>query len=62
MQCLTLLKHSDDVDESRWASIFRQRLTELEIDIDKKDECWVAQQLMKQPVSLLDKYIFEEEG
>lgn len=62
MQCLSLLKKDNGSMEYRWAEIFRQRLSDQSIDIDNHDEVWIAQQLMRHPISIIDQYFFGEKG
>jgi hypothetical protein len=59
VQCLTLLKKEEEVGEQRWARIFRQRLIDQHLDIEKHQETWLAQQLMRHPFSIVDRYFFE---
>lgn len=61
VQCLVLLKGDPDIS-FRWAEIFKQRLVDQGIDIKAHDEVWVAQQLMRHPVSVLDQYFFGDKG
>lgn len=60
IQCLALLKKDSSYDEFRWANIFRARCDEMSIDIDQNAEAWIAQQLMRHPLKLIDTYIFEK--
>jgi hypothetical protein len=61
MQCLSLLKYGgDEYDSYRWAKILRQRCADMSMDVKKHEESWMAQQLMKHPVSVLDKYFFKD--
>lgn len=62
MQCLSFLRQGDDHDGYRWAKIFRQRMLDQGIDINQKDEAWIAQQLMRHPISVVDRYFFGEKG
>jgi hypothetical protein len=62
MQCLSILKTDNGSGELRWANIFRQRMGDQAIDLAKHDESWIAQQLMRHPVSLIDRYFFGEKG
>lgn len=62
MQCLSLLKQSDDYAGYRWASIFQQRLLDQNIDIEAHSESWIAQQLLKHPIATIDQYFFGEKG
>ena len=60
MQCISYLKKSDgSYDEFRWANIFRVRCNEMSLDLDRHDESYIAQQLMKVPFRLIDGYFFE---
>jgi len=59
IQCVALLKHDQDIEDFRWAHIFRARCAELSIDIGTQSESWVAQQLMKHPLKLIDAYFFD---
>lgn len=62
VQCLTLLKAKEEVGEQRWAGIFRQRLAEQHLDIDQHPDTWLAQQLMRHPFAIVDRYFFGETG
>ena len=59
IQCVALLKHDHDIEDFRWAHIFRARCDELSIDVKTQAESWVAQQLMKHPLKLIDAYFFD---
>lgn len=59
VQCLIVLKEGE-VLEQKWAKFFKQRILELDIDLEKEDETWVAQELMNCPISQLDKFLFSE--
>jgi hypothetical protein len=60
VQCLNKIKSDEDL-EQKWANIMLQRIDELELSLEKNDEIWVAQRLMKQPISILDAYVFGDE-
>ena len=62
MQCLSLLKHGGEQFDYRWAHIFRQRMADQGIDIGSQEEAWVAQQLMRHPITVLDSYFFGDKG
>ncbi|RWP73215.1 hypothetical protein [Mesorhizobium sp.] len=62
MQCLSLLKQGEDHNDFRWANIFRQRMIDQSIDLDKHHEAWIAQQLMRHPISIIDSYFFGDKG
>lgn len=60
VQCVAHLKQKDNEYESfRWANIFRQKLYDMNIDLEQHDEVVVAQQLMKYPFALVETYCFE---
>lgn len=61
-QCLTILKEGDEVADQRWAKIFRQRLAEQHLDLEANHESWLAQQLMRHPFAIVDRYFFGEGG
>lgn len=61
-QCLTLLKAGDEVAEQRWTKIVRQRLADQHLDLDAHHESWLAQQLMRHPFAIVDRYFFGESG
>jgi hypothetical protein len=62
VQCLSLLKQDANYDDFRWAKIFRQRMNEQGIDLDKHHEVWIAQQLMRHPLTVLGTYFFKDKG
>jgi len=62
VQCLTLLKNDEEIAEQRWARIFRQRLAGQHLDLDSHQESWLAQQLMRHPFTIVDRYFFGEMG
>lgn len=59
VQCLSILK-ADEVGDQRWVRIFRQRLADQHLDLDAHPETWVAQQLMRHPFAVVDRYFFGE--
>lgn len=61
VQCLSTLKTSE-VGDQRWVRIFRQRLADQHLELDSHPETWLAQQLMRHPFSVVDRYFFEEAG
>lgn len=60
VQCLSLLKANDEVGDQRWARIFRQRLADQHLELEKHAETWLAQQLMRHPFAIVDRYFFGE--
>lgn len=62
MQCLALLKTDEEIGELRWARVFRQRLADQHLDLDAHGETWLAQQLMRHPFAIVDRYFFGEAG
>lgn len=62
VQCLALLKANDEIGDQRWARIFQHRLSELHLELDKHPETWLAQQLMRHPFAIVDRYFFGESG
>jgi hypothetical protein len=62
MQCLSLLKREGDEFDYRWTHIFKRRMADQGIDLNSHDEVWIAQQLMRHPISVLDNYFFGENG
>lgn len=62
MQCLSLLKQTDEPEEWRWQRIFLQRMADSGIDLDKHSESWIAQQLLRHPITTIDQYFFGEKG
>lgn len=62
VQCLALLKADDEVSDQRWARIFRQRLADQHLDLNNHAETWLAQQLMRHPFAIVDRYFFGETG
>lgn len=60
MQCLSLLKRAEDQFDYRWAHIFKRRMDDLGILLKNHDEVWIAQQLLRHPISVLDNYFFGE--
>ena len=61
VQCLSILKGNEAGDQ-RWARIFRQRLDDQHLDLDAHAETWLAQQLMRHPFTVVDRYFFGETG
>ncbi len=61
-QCLSILKNNEDIGDQRWARIFRQRLADQHLDLDQHPETWLAQQLMRHPFAIVDRYFFGEVG
>ena len=62
VQCLSALKGADEVGDQRWARIFRQRLADQHLNLEQHPETWLAQQLMRHPFSVVDRYFFGEAG
>jgi hypothetical protein len=62
VQCLSLLKNTDETGDQRWARIFRQRLIDQHLDLESHSETWLAQQLMRHPFAIVDRYFFNEAG
>lgn len=61
VQCLAILK-TDEVGDQRWVRIFRQRLADQHLELDQHPETWLAQQLMRHPFAVVDRYFFGEIG
>lgn len=63
IQCVALLKYEpEEVADYRWAHIFRTRCDDLSIKIETQTVSWVAQELMKHPMKLIDAYFFKAEA
>ncbi|NIJ37201.1 hypothetical protein FHR22_001885 [Sphingopyxis panaciterrae] len=60
VQCLAILKNTEEAEDLRWARIFRQRLADQHLELDRHAETWLAQQLMRHPFSIVDRYFFGE--
>lgn len=60
VQCLALLSKDEDVGEQRWAKVFRERLADQHLDLDSHAATWLAQQLMRHPFTIVDRYFFGE--
>lgn len=60
VQCLAILKNADEAEDLRWARIFRQRLVDQHLELDRHPETWLAQQLMRHPFAIVDRYFFGE--
>lgn len=61
VQCLSILK-TNEVGDQRWVRIFRQRLADQHLELDPHPETWLAQQLMRHPFAVVDRYFFGETG
>lgn len=62
-QCLSYLRHQgDEFQERRWAGVFRQRCTDMNLSLSQHDEAVLAQKLMKFPFALLEAYCFTEDA
>ncbi|RUW58537.1 hypothetical protein [Mesorhizobium sp. M7A.F.Ca.US.008.03.1.1] len=60
IQCVSLLKYEpDEVENYRWAHIFHKRCDDLSINLDHQSASFVAQELMKHPMKLIDAYFFK---
>jgi hypothetical protein len=60
VQALQRLKDGgEDYEEKRWAKVFMGQLVNNGWDLDAHDAYVLAQRLMKYPLMLLDKYVFE---
>ncbi|MES0032098.1 hypothetical protein [Mesorhizobium sp. M0040] len=59
MQCLSVLKASDQHDDLKWAWIIRHKCHNIGIDLDAHDEYVVAQRIMRQPLAALDRLVFD---
>lgn len=60
VQCLALLGKDGEIGEQRWAKIFRERLADQHLDLENQSETWLAQQLMRHPFTIVDRYFFGE--
>lgn len=60
VQCLSILKNADQMEDQRWERIFRQRLADQHLDLKRHDETWIAQQLMRHPFGVVDRYFLGE--
>ena len=61
VQCLSILK-TNEVGDQRWVRIFQQRLADQHLELEPHSETWLAQQLMRHPFAVIDRYFFEETG
>jgi hypothetical protein len=59
MQCLSILKHGVDVDETRWGKIISQKCHNEGINLEDHDEYLIAERLMKSPFRLVEAYVFK---
>ncbi|WP_160012477.1 hypothetical protein [Rhizobium sp. 18055] len=60
IECVSLLKYEpEEVNDYRWAHIFRNRCAEMSIPLEKQSASSVAQELMKHPMKLIDAYFFK---
>lgn len=62
VQCLSILKSADEVNDQRWTRIFRQRLADQHLELEQHAETWLAQQLMRHPFAVVDRYFFGDAG
>ena len=62
VQCLASLGKEGEVGEQRWARIFRERLADQHLDLENHPATWLAQQLMRHPFTIVDRYFFGESG
>lgn len=61
MQAIEKLKQPDGAyNDYKWANIFMHNAHNSSIDIYNRDSCWIAQKLMKNPLSMLDAYVFKK--
>jgi len=61
MQCLSILKQTEEPDEFRLAKNISAKMNDNGIDINKHSGKLDAQQLLHHPVSTIDQYFFGEE-
>lgn len=62
MQAIRVLREGDDYNDYRWASVFHQKLQNMELKIDSMEEYKLAQTLLHSPLSLLEQYIFTRDS
>lgn len=61
MQCITCLKRENsDFETYKWAKVIEQKCHALGLDIANQDEYALTQKLMRNPLALLDSYVFKE--
>jgi hypothetical protein len=61
MEAISKLKETKEFDELRWARVIRQQCHNLSINLDSHDSYAVTQRLMKNPLGLLDVYLFRSD-
>ena len=61
MEAIQVLKESDTFEEYRWAKIIKQQCHNMGIDFEKHANHSLAQQLLKYPFALMEKYVFAED-
>lgn len=61
-EALQKIKDPDqDYDHLRWAQVIRQQCHNMGINLQAHDSYVIAQRLLKNPLQLIDKYVFQEE-
>ena len=60
MQAIQKLKDSNEnYDGKKWADVIRQQAHNKGINLEGHDAYYIAEQLMQQPIKLLDAYVFK---
>jgi hypothetical protein len=62
MQCVRYLSDIQDGDARRWVQIFSQQMQNHGIALESHAEYHIAETLLKMPLSMLDTYVFQEQG
>ena len=58
IHAIQMLKESDDYDQFKWARVMSHQIHNSNLDIVGTDSYVLAQKLMKQPLGLLNTYVF----